>query len=287
LLTSPQGERIEYVGTPSSNSGTVNSVEGKAFEDLRVVSEFSDVFPEDLPGMPPDRDIEFNIEIIHGTAPILKRPYRMDVKDLAKLKKQIEELLSKEFIRPSSSPWGAPTLFVDKKDGSRRLCIDYRSLSEVTIKKKYPLPRIEDLFDQMRGAKVFSKIDLRSGYHQLKIRVEDIPKIAFTSRYGLYEFTMMSFGLTNAPVYFMYMMNKVFMEYLDKFVVVFIDDILVFSWSEEEHEEHLRLVLQKLREHQLYAKFSKCDFWLKEVSFLEHITLMEGLQWIQARFGVY
>jgi hypothetical protein len=139
----------------------------------------------------------------------------------------------------------------------------------------------------MRGAKVFSKIDLRSGYHQLKIRVEDIPKIAFTSRYGLYEFTMMSFGLTNAPAYFMYMTNKVFMEYLDKFVVVFIDDILVFFWSEEEHEEHLRLVLQKLREHQLYAKFSKCDFWLKEVSFLEHITLMEGLQWIQARFGVY
>jgi hypothetical protein len=129
----------------------------------------------------------------------------------------------------------------------------------------------------MRGAKVFSKIDLRSGYHQLKIRVEDIPKIAFTSRYGLYEFTMMSFGLTNAPVYFMYMMNKVFMEYLDKFVVVFIDDILVFSWSEEEHEEHLRLVLQKLREHQLYAKFSKCDFWLKEVSFLEHIITDGGI----------
>jgi hypothetical protein len=255
----------------------VNSVEGKALEDIRVVNEFPNVFPEDLPGMPPDHDIEFSIKLIHGTAPISKRPYRIDVKDLAELKKQIEELLSKGFIRPSSSPWGAPTLFVDKKDKSRRLCIGYRSLNEVTIKIKYPLPWIEDLFDQLRGAKVFSKIDLRSSYHQLKIRVEDIPKTTFTSRYGLYEFTVMSFGLTNAPAYFMYLMNKVFIEYLDKFVVVFIDDILVFTQSEEEHEEHLRLVLQKLREHQLYAKFSKCDFWLKEVSFLGHIITDGGI----------
>jgi hypothetical protein len=164
-LTSPQGERVEYVSTPSSSKGVVNSVEGKALEDIMVVNEFRDVFPEDLPGMSPDRDIEFSIELIPGTAPISKRPYRMDVKDLAELKKQIEELLSKGFIRPSSSPWGAPSLFVDKKDGSRRLCTDYRSLNEVTIKNKYPLPRIEDLFDQMRAAKAFSKIDLRSGYH--------------------------------------------------------------------------------------------------------------------------
>jgi hypothetical protein len=245
----------------------VNLVEGKALEDIRVVNEFPDVFSEDLPGMPPDHDIEFSIELIPGTAPISKRTYRMDVKDLAELKKQIEELLSKGFIRPSSSPWGAPTPFVDKKDGSRRLCIDYRYLNEVTMKNKYPLPRIEDLFDQMRGAKVFSKIDLRSGYHQLKIRVEDIPKTTFISRYGLYQFTMMSFGLTNAPAYFMYLMNKVFMEYLDKFFVVFIDDILVFSRNEEEHEQHLRLVLQKLREHQLYAKFSKCAFWLNRTHY--------------------
>jgi hypothetical protein len=235
------------------------------------------VFPDDLPGMPPDRDIEFSIELLPGTTPISKRPYRMNVKDLAGLKKQIEELLSKGFIRPSSSPWGVPTLFVDKKDGSRRMCVDYRSLNEVTIKNKYPLPRIEDLFDQMRGAKVFSKIDLRSGYHQLKIRMEDIPKTAFTSRYGMYEFTVMSFRLTNAPAYFMYLMNKVFMEYLDKFVVVFIDDILVFSRNEEEHEEHLRMVLQKLKEHQLYAKFSKCDFWLREVSFIGHIITDGGI----------
>ena len=151
------------------------------------------------------------------------------------------------------------------------MCVDYRSLNEVTIKNKYPLPRIEDLFDQLKGACVFSKIDLRSGYHQIRIRPSDIPKIAFTTRYGLYEYTVMSFGLTNAPAYFMYLMNKVFMEYLDKFVVVFIDDILVYSKSEEEHEEHLRIVLQTLREQQLYAKLSKCEFWLKEVSFLGHV----------------
>jgi hypothetical protein len=252
-------------------------MKGKVLEDIKVVNEYPDVFPDDLPGMPPDRDIEFSIELLPGTAPISKTPYRMNVKDLAGLKKQIEELLSKGFIRPSSSPWGVPTLFVDKKDGSRRMCVDYRSLNEVTIKNKYPLPRIEDLFDQMRGAKVFSKIDLRSGYHQLKIRMEDIPKTAFTSRYGMYEFTVMSFRLTNAPAYFMYLMNKVFMEYLDKFVVVFIDDILVFSRNEEEHEEHLRMVLQKLKEHQLYAKFSKCDFWLREVSFIGHIITDGGI----------
>ena len=212
-------------------------------EDIKVVSEYPDVFPEDLPGMPPDRDIEFSIDLLPGTAPISKRPYRMDVKDLSELKKQIEELLKKGFIHPSSSPWGAPVIFVDKKDGSRRMCVDYRALNDVTIKNKYPLPRIEDLFDQMRGAMIFSKIDLRLGYHQLRIRLSDIPKTAFTTRYGLYEFTVMSFGLTNAPAYFMYLMNKVFMEYLDKFVVVFIDDILVFSKNENELEEHLRLVL--------------------------------------------
>jgi hypothetical protein len=157
------------------------------------------------------------------------------------------------------------------------MCVDYRSLNEVTVKNKYPLPRTDDLFDQLKGAYVFSKIDLRSGYHQLKIRATDIPKTAFITRYGLYEYTVMSFGLTNAPAYFMYLMNKVFMEYLDKFVVVFIDDILIFSKNEEEHDEHLRLVLQKLRENQLYAKLSKCEFWLKEVSFLGHIISEGGI----------
>jgi hypothetical protein len=164
-----------------------------------------------------------------------------------------------------------------EKDGTQWMCVDYRSLYEVTIKNKYPLPRIEDLFDQMKGASIFSKIDLRSGYHHLKIQESDIPKTAFRTGYGLYEYTVMSFGLTNALAYFMYLMNKVFMEYLERFVVVFIDDILIFSKTMEEHEKHLRLVLEKLRSNQLYAKFSKCEFWLTEVAFLGHIISAEGV----------
>jgi hypothetical protein len=159
-------------------------------------------------------------------------------------------------------------IFVPKKDGSQRLCMDYHAINEVIVKNKYPLPRIDDLFDQLCCACVFSKIDFRSGYHQLKILECDIPKTAFVSRYGMYEYTVMSFRLTNAPAYFMYLMNKVFIEYLDKFFVVFIDDILVYSRSEEEHEEHLHLVLQKLRENRLYAKLIKCEFWMKHVAFL-------------------
>jgi hypothetical protein len=201
----------------------------------------------------------------------------MPVNELVELKKQIAELLAKGFIRPNSSPWGAPILFVEKKDGMQQMCIDYRSLNEVTIKNKYPLPRTKDLFDQMKGASVFSKIDLRSGYHQLKIRESDIPKTAFRTRYGLYEYTVMSFGLTNAPAYFMYLVNKVFMEYLDRFVIVFIDDILIFSKTMEEHEGHIRLVLEKLRSNQLYAKFSKCEFWLTEVAFLGHVISTGGV----------
>jgi hypothetical protein len=166
---------------------------------------------------------------------------------------------------------------VEKKDGTRKMCIDYRALNEVTIKNKYPLPRIEDLFNQLRGANVFSKIDLRSGYHQLRIRPSDIPKMTFITKYGLYELTVMSFGLTNAPAFFMNLMNSVFMDYLDKSVVVFIYDILIYSQSEEEHVNHLKMVLQILREHQLYAKLSKCEFWIDEVPFLGHIINKEGL----------
>ena len=246
-------------------------------EDIPVVCEYMDVFPDDLPGMPPDRDIEFVIELQPGTAPISKRPYRMPPKELAELKIQLQELLDKGYIRPSSSPWGCPALFVKKKDGSLRLCVDYRPLNAVTIKNKYPLPRIDVLFDQLAGAKVFSKIDLRSGYHQIKIRPSDIPKIAFSTRYGLYEYLVMSFGLTNAPAYFMYLMNSVFMSELDKFVVVFIDDILIYSKNKEEHAEHLRIVLQRLRDHKLYAKFSKCEFWLDSVKFLGHTISSKGI----------
>jgi hypothetical protein len=246
-------------------------------EDVPVVREYPDVFPEELPRMPPDRDIECILDLIPGTSPIAKRPYRMAAPELAELKKQLRELQQSGFIRSSSSPWGAPVLFVEKKDKSLRMCVDYRSLNEATIKNKYPLPRIDDLFDQLKGAKYFSKVDLRTGYHQLKIRESDIPKTAFVTRYGQYEFTVMSFGLTNAPAYFMSLMNKVFMEELDKFVVVFIDDILVYSKSVEEHEQHLRVVPGKLRAHKLYAKFSKCEFWLEKISFLGHILMAEGV----------
>jgi hypothetical protein len=166
---------------------------------------------------------------------------------------------------------------VEKKDKELCPCVDSRPLNVVTIKNKYPLPRIDIMFDQLGGAQVFSKIDLHSGYHQIKIRAEDIPKTAFTTRYGLFEYLVMSFGLTNAPAHFMYLVNSVFMPELDKFVVVFIDDILTYSRSIEEHEEHLRIVLQWLREHQLYAKFSKCEFWIKEVPFLGHVVLPEGI----------
>ncbi|WVZ80449.1 hypothetical protein U9M48_027922 [Paspalum notatum var. saurae] len=238
----------------------------------------SDVFPEELPGLSPDRNVEFAIELVPGTVLVSKRPYRMAPDELKELKTQLQEQLDKGFIRPSSSPWGCPALFVEKKDqGGKRLCVDYRPLNAVTVKNKYPLPHIDILFDQLGGATVFSKIDLRSGYHQIKVREEDIPKTAFSTRYGLYEYLVMSFGLTNAPAFFMYLMNSVFMNELDKFVVVFIDDILVYSKNEKEHEEHLRIVLSRLREHKLYAKFSKCAFWLKEVAFLGHILSATGV----------
>ncbi len=227
-LTTPEKKRIRFNSTFELKGSKVNSLKGVSLEDVPVVREYPDVFPEELPGLPPDRDVEFLIELLPGTGPIAKRPYKMDVDELKELKKQLKEQFEKGFIRPSSSSWGAPVLFVEKKDSSKRLVMDYRSLNEMTIKNKYPLPNINDLFDQLKGAKVFSKIDLRSGYFQLKIREEDIPKTAFTTRYGLYEYTVMPFGLTNAPAYFMTMMNKVFMEYLDKFVVVFIDDILIY-----------------------------------------------------------
>src|SRR5438552_290152 len=189
----------------------------------------------------------------------------MSQNDLAEMNVQLQELLDKGFIHPSSSSWGCLAMFVDKKDQTKRLVVDYQPLNEVTVKNKYPLPWINILFDQLTGARVFSKIDLRSGYHQICIQPKDLPKTAFTMRYGLFEYLVMSFGLTNAPAHFTYLMNSVFMPELDKFVVVFIDDILIYSKNEEEHAKHLRIVLTRLREHQLYAKFSKCAFWLEEI----------------------
>src|SRR5687767_907514 len=258
----------------------VRDVESKvpSLESVPVVSEFPDVFPDDLPGIPPKREIDFGIDLLPDTRPISIPPYRMAPAELKELKEQLKDLLDKGFIRPSISPWGAPVLFVRKKDGTLRMCIDYRQLNKVTIKNKYPIPRIDDLFDQLQGASHFSKIDLRSGYHQLRVREKDIPKTAFRTRYGHFEFVVMSFGLTNAPAVFMDLMNRVFKPYIDMFVLVFIDDILIYSKGEEEHMGHLRLVLQKLREKQLFAKFSKCEFWLKEVAFLGHVVSGEGIK---------
>ncbi|KAD4385317.1 hypothetical protein E3N88_25485 [Mikania micrantha] len=246
-------------------------------EDVPIVREFPDVFPDDLPGIPSDRDVEFRIDLIPGAKPIAKAPYRLAPSELQELMTQLQDLLDKGFIRPSISPWGAPVLFVKKKDGSLRMCIDYRELNKVTVKNKYPLPRIDDLFDQLQGASWFSKIDLRSGYHQLKVREEDAPKTAFRTRYGHYEFLVMSFGLTNAPAAFMDLMNRVCRPMLDRSVIVFIDDILIYSKSEADHACHLSEVLETLRREKLYAKFSKCAFWLREVQFLGHVINADGI----------
>ena len=208
-----------------------------------------DVFPDELPGLPPQRVVDFGIELHSGTSPISMTPHRMTPIDLHELRVQLQELLDKGFIRPSTSPWGAPVLFAKKKDKTLRLCIDYKQLNRVTIKNRYPLSRIDDLFDQLRGARVYSKIDLRIGYHQLRVREIDIHKTAFRTRYEHFKFMVMPFGLTNVPTAFMDLMYRVFQPYLDQFVVVFVDDILIYSQSEWEHEYHLRIVLQLLRDH--------------------------------------
>ncbi|GJY05525.1 putative reverse transcriptase domain-containing protein [Tanacetum coccineum] len=217
-------------------------------KDIPVVLEFPGVFPEDLSGLPPSLKVEFCIDLILRVVPVAKSPYRLAPTKMQELSNQLKELQEKGFIRPSSSPWGAPVLFVKKKDGSFHMCIDYRELNKLTIKNRYPLPRIDDLFDQLQGSRYFSKINLRSGYHQLRVREEDIPKTAFRMR-----------------------------PYLDKFVIVFIDDILIYSKSKEEHEVHLKLMLKLLEKEKLFRKFSKCEFWLQEVYFLGYVVNSEGI----------
>ena len=247
VISAMKASKLLNQGTWSILASVVDTKEDEtSLTSEPVVREYPDVFPKDLPGLPPHREVDFAIELEPNTTPISRAPYRMAPAELKELKVQLQELLDKGFIRPSVSPWGAPVLFVKKKDGSMRLCIDYRELNKVTIKNRYPLPRIDDLFDQLQGATVFSKIDLRSSYHQLRIRDRDVPKTAFRSRYGHYEFIVLSFGLTNALVVFMDLMNRVFKDFLDTFVIVFIDDILVYSKTKAEHEEHLHKVLETL-----------------------------------------
>jgi len=204
-------------------------------DKLHVVCDFPEVFPDEIPDVPPEREVEFSIGLIPGTKPVSMTPYRM------------------------------------------RLCIDYRQLNKVMIKNRYPLPRIDDLMDQLVGARVFSNIDLRSGYHQIKVKDEDMQMTTFRMRYGHYEYKVMPFGVTNAPGVFMEYMHKIFHAYLDRFLVVFIDDILIYSKTEEEHADHLKIVLQVLKEKKLFAKVSKCEFWLKEVSFLGHVISGNGV----------
>ncbi|GKD49532.1 putative reverse transcriptase domain-containing protein [Tanacetum coccineum] len=226
---------------------TEDKSEKKRLEDVPIVRDFPDVFPEDLPGLPPTRQVEFQIDLILGAAPVARAPYRLAPSEMKELSEQLKELSDKGFIRPSSSPWGAPVLFVKKKDGSFRMCIDYQELNKLTVKNRYPLPRIDDLFDQLQGSNVYFKIDLRSGYHQLRVRKEDIPKTAFRTRYGHYEFQVMPFGLTNATTVFMDLMNHVCKPFLDKFMIVFINDILIYSKNKKKHEEHLKAVLELLK----------------------------------------
>ncbi|GJW29927.1 putative reverse transcriptase domain-containing protein [Tanacetum coccineum] len=228
----------------------------KRLEDVPIVQDFPEVFPDGLPGIPPTRQVEFQIDLMPGVAPVARAPYRLAPFEMKELSDQLKELSNKGFIRPSSSPWGAPVLFVKKKDGSFRMCIDYRELIKLAVKNRYPLPRIDDLFDQLQGSSVYSKIDLRSGYHQLRV---------------------MPFGFTNAPAVFMDLINRVCKAYLDKFVIVFIDDILIYSKSKQDHEEHLKLILELLKKEQLYAKFSKCEFWIPKVQFLSHVIDSQGI----------
>ncbi|GKE48959.1 putative reverse transcriptase domain-containing protein [Tanacetum coccineum] len=251
--------------------------EEKRLEDVPIVRDFPDVFPEDLSGLLPTRQVEFQIDLVPGAAPVARAPYLLAPSEMKELSEQLKELSDKGFIGHSFSPWGAPVLFVKKKDGSFRMCIDYRELNKLTVKNRYPLPRIDDLFDHLQGLSVYSKIDLRLGYHHLRVREEDIPKTAFRTRYGHYEFQVMPFGLTNAPAVFMNLMNRVCKPYLDKFMVVFIDDILIYSKNKQEHEEHLKLILELLKKEELYAKFSKCEFWIPKVQFLGHVINSEGI----------
>ncbi|GKE43203.1 putative reverse transcriptase domain-containing protein, partial [Tanacetum coccineum] len=228
---------------------TENKSKEKRLEDVLVIRDFPEVFPKEL--LAPSKMRELSV--------------------------QLQELLEKGFICLSSSSWGALVFFVKKNDGSFRMCIDYRELNKLTVKNCYPLKRIDDLFDQLQGSSVYSKIDLRSGYHQLRVKEEDIPITAFRTRYGHFEFQVMSFGLTNAPAIFMDLMNRVSKPYLDKFIIVFIDDILVYSKDEEEHGKHLKIILELLKKERLYAKFPKCDFWLDSIQFLGHVIDHSGV----------
>lgn len=249
----------------------------------RILMDYSDVLVPDLPDeLPPKRAIDHRIETLPDQEPPFKGIYRLSTLELDELKRQLAYLLEKGFIRPSRSPYGAPVLFVRQPDGAggikMRMCVDYRALNKITIKNRYPLPLISESLDRLRDAKIFTKLDLAKGYHQIRVAEDDIPKTAFRTRYGHYEFTVLSFGLCNAPATFCNLMNDVLRPYLDDFVVVYLDDILIFSKTPEEHESHVRAVLQRLREHKLYGQPHKCKFFQDEVTFVGHIVSADGIK---------
>ena len=266
---------------------SVNSVVSATESELvpvrrRVMETYRDVFPDSLPpGLPPSRDVDHKIELLANSQPLSRPTFRMSDRELTELKSQLAELTKCGFIQPSKSPFGAPILFVKKKDGTMRMCVDYRALNEITIKNSYPLPRVDELFDRLQGSKYFSKIDLRSGYHQIRIVPEDVPKTAFRTRYGHFEFLVLPFGLTNAPATFMHLMHQTFRAQLDEFVIVFLDDILIYSKTLPEHERHVREVLQILRREKLFAKESKCELFRSEVEFLGHIVGRNGVRMME------
>jgi hypothetical protein len=272
---------INSIATSAAGSGA-DTPEQLAAVAARVIAKYRDVFPEALPeGLPPSREVDFGIELLPGSSPPSRPTFRQSASELDELKTQLAELTKSGFIQPSKSPFGAPVLFVKKKDGTTRMCIDYRALNDITVKNSYPLPRIDELFDRLQGARYFSKFDLRSGYHQIRVKAEDVPKTAFRTRYGHYEFLVLPFGLTNAPATFMHLMHQTFREQLDDFVIVFLDDILVYSKTLVEHEVHVRKVLDILREQKLYAKESKCELFRTEVDFLGHIVGRGGLRMME------
>ncbi|GIL51949.1 hypothetical protein Vafri_7922, partial [Volvox africanus] len=242
-----------------------------------LLKEFQDVF-QDVPGLPPMRPVDHTIPLMPGATPISRPMYRLSPLELDEVKRQVTDLLVKGMIRPSTSPFSAPILFVAKKDGSLHMCIDYRGLNAVTVKNRYPLPRVDDLLDKLRGSAYFSSTDLQQGYNQIRIAESDIPKSAFRTPFGHYEYTVLSFGLVNAPATFQAAMNRIFGPYIDRFVVCYLDDILVYSRTREEHLQHLRLVLDVLRREQLYTKLPKCHWLQPQVEYLGHIVSVDGVR---------
>lgn len=247
-----------------------------------LIEAFDDIFqaPSQLP---PQRDIEHQITLKEGTDPINVRPYRYAYFQKDEIERQVSDMLNSGLIRPSSSPFSSPVLLVKKKDGSWRFCTDYRALNVATIKDRFPIPTVEDMLDELHGAAYFTKLDLTAGYHQVRLHPPDIYKTAFRTHNGHYEYLVMPFGLCNAPSTFQALMNSVFRPFLRKFVLVFFDDILVYSSSWQEHLQHVKTIFKLLRQHQLFVKFKKCEFGKHELEYLGHIISADGVKVDQSK----